>query len=325
MSAANETAGQPFHMLGRQVEGGSYGSAPSGAMHDGHSVTRALGRDGRAFAMLDGVSVHRHSIRIVLAFIGFIIVPSLASADGTQSDAALAKQLANPIANLISVPLQFNYDSGYGAAEGDKTFVNIQPVVPTSISEEWNLISRTVVPIIGQNDIAGDSGAQFGLGDTVQSIFLSPKTSAHGVVWGVGPVFLLPTATDDLLGGEQWGAGPTGVVLKQAGPWTVGGLANHIWSFAGDAGREDVNATFLQPFASYTYPTALSIFLSSESTYNWETKKWSVPINAGVNQLLDIGGQKVQLGFGVRYWAESTSSGPDGFGLRVNVTFLFPK
>src|SRR5688572_19920508 len=150
----------------------------------------------------------------------------------SAQDADLAKQLSNPIASLISVPFQFNYDSGFGPNDGDRVTLNIQPVIPISLNEDWNMISRTIVPVIWQEDIAGPSGDQFGLGDTVQSLFFSPKAPGPGgIIWGVGPVFLLPTGTDPLLGGEKWGAGPTGVVLKQSGPWTYGMLANHIWSF----------------------------------------------------------------------------------------------
>lgn len=238
----------------------------------------------------------------------------------------LAKKLSNPIASLISVPFQFNYDTGYGPNDGDKAFVNIQPVIPFSLNAEWNLISRTIVPVAWQQDIAGPSGDQFGLGDVVQSLFFSPaKPTDSGIVWGAGPVFLVPTATDSLLGGEKWGAGPTAVALKQSGGWTVGVLANHIWSFAGDSGRSDISTSFVQPFVSYTTPDAWTFSLNTESTYNWETQDWSVPINVSVAKLVVIDKQPVSLSAGVRYWAESPANGPEGFGFRTGVTLLFPK
>ena len=160
---------------------------------------------------------------------------------------ALAKKLSNPIASLISVPFQFNYDSGYGPDDGDKAYVNLQPVIPFKLNEDWNLISRTILPIAWQDDIAGPSGSQSGLGDITQSLFFSPsQPTESGIIWGAGPAFLVPTATDQFLGSEKWGAGPTAVVLKQSGGWTVGILANHIWSFAGDDNRPDISSTFLQ-------------------------------------------------------------------------------
>ena len=247
--------------------------------------------------------------------------------DAQESSEELAKKLSNPIASLISVPFQFNWDQGYGPDnDGDKAYVNFQPVIPFSLNEDWNLISRTILPIAYQNDILGPSGDQFGLGDTTQSLFLSPvKPGPGGIIWGAGPVFLLPTATDDLLGGNQWGAGPTGVALKQDGPWTVGILANHIWSFAGKNDVGSVNATYLQPFISYTTHDAWTFSLNTESTYNWEAEEWSVPINFLVTKLIRIDKQPISLGAGVRYWAESPVGGPDGFGVRTIVTFLFPK
>ena len=238
----------------------------------------------------------------------------------------MAKKLANPIAALISVPFQYNYDSGIGSANGHKSTLNIQPVIPIELNQDWNVISRTILPLIGQDNVAGRSGNQSGTGDVVQSLFFSPKAlTAGGWIWGAGPVFLLPTASDKLLGAEKWGAGPTGVALKQEGAWTYGALANHIWSFAGEKDRADVSMTFLQPFVSYITQTKTTLSLNTESTYDWNTSKWTVPINATVSQLFKVGSQPMQLGFGVRYWAQSPDSGPDGWGFRVMYTLLFPK
>ncbi|MEJ2470806.1 MAG: hypothetical protein P8Y96_06785 [Desulfuromonadales bacterium] len=239
----------------------------------------------------------------------------------------MAKQLANPIAALISVPLQLNYDQNIGPEDdGDKWLLNIQPVVPMDLNEKWNLISRTILPVVYQDDIFPGSGDQSGIGDIVQSLFLSPKEpTSGGWIWGAGPVFLLPTGSDDLLTADKWGAGPTAVALKQQGPWTYGMLGNHIWSFAGESDRADINLSFLQPFVSYTTPSALTYGLNTESSYDWKNEEWSMPLNATVSKVTKIGDQLVSIGGGVRYWADSPDNGPEGFGVRVILTFLFPK
>ncbi len=244
-----------------------------------------------------------------------------------KTEEELAKQLQNPVAALISVPFQFNYDKNIGANDdGERLTLNIQPVVPVSISEDWNLISRTILPVVYQDDIFTGAGSQSGIGDIVQSVFFSPKDpTENGWIWAAGPVFLFPTGSDDLLTTDKWGVGPTVVALAQRGPWTYGALANHIWSFAGDDDRDDLNATFIQPFLSYTTPTAWSFTLQTESTYDWENEQWSIPIAGIISKVTNIGGQTVSFSGGLRYWAESPDSGPEGLAFRAVVTLLFPK
>jgi hypothetical protein len=243
------------------------------------------------------------------------------------SDAELAKQLSNPVAALISIPFQYNYDSNIGPnRDGTKSYVNFQPVVPFHLNQDWNVISRTIVPLVAQSDIAPGSGSQTGIGDIVQSVFFSPqKPTANGVIWGVGPAFLIPSGTEPLLSARKWGAGPTGVVLWQSNGWTVGALANHIWSFAGDSSRPGVSSTFLQPFVNYTTKDLWTFGLNTESTYDWKHNQWTTPVNATVTKLVKFGQQPVSIGGGVRYYAASPDSGPHGWGGRVIVTFLLPK
>ncbi len=242
-------------------------------------------------------------------------------------DADLAKKLSNPIANLISIPFQFNYNDKIGPLhEGKQSYLNIQPVIPIHLNPDWNVISRTILPIVNQNDIAPGSGHQFGLGDTLQSLFFSPVAPGPGgIIWGVGPALQFPTATDMKLGTGKYSAGPTGVVLWQTGGFTYGMLANHLWSYAGDSNRREVSSTFLQPFVSYTTKDAWTFSLNTESTYNWVTDKWSVPINGTIAKLVRVGKLPVQIGGGLRYWAASpANAGPKDLGYRFFVTVLLP-
>jgi hypothetical protein len=245
------------------------------------------------------------------------------SAEQDMSD--LAEKLSNPVASLISVPFQNNFDFGGGPNnKGFRYTLNFQPVIPISLSTNWNLISRTILPFISQNDMVGTS-SQTGLGDITQSLFFSPKQSTDGGwIWGVGPAMLIPTATDDALGTGKFGIGPTAVLLKQQHGWTYGVLANHIWSVAGDSDRDNVNSTFLQPFLSYTTKTQTTFVLNTESSYDWEHSQWTVPINVAVAQLVKIGKSPVQFQLGAKYYAEGPSGAPE-WGLRFSVTLLFPK
>lgn len=245
----------------------------------------------------------------------------LASHAGGESAEGLAKKLSNPVADLISVPFQFNYDSGFGPKNAGKITLNVQPVIPISISEDWNVIIRTILPVIYQASPANGIEDTTGLGDTTQSFFFSPKKGE--IIWGVGPVIFWPTATDSTLGTRQWGFGPTAVVLKQDDGWTYGCLANHIWTIADNTGQA-VNSTYLQPFVSYTWKTATSLTLNTESTYDWINHRWTVPINLMVSQVLKLGELPVSIQFGGRYYVDAAAGQPD-WGLRLNFTLLFPK
>jgi hypothetical protein len=252
-------------------------------------------------------------------------VRASAAASDESSAAELSKKLSNPISSLISVPFQFNYDFGLGPdGDGVKSTLNIQPVVPVSIGKDWNMIVRTILPVVTQFDVSARGSNQFGLGDTTQSFFFSPKNPGpSGIIWGAGPAILYPTATDQLLGGDKWGLGPTFVVLKQSGKNTFGMLANHIWSVAGNDQRDNISSTFIQPFFAHNTPNGMTYSINSETTYNWETDQWTVPVNVLVAKTTTVGKQPVQVGVGGRYYFEKPEGGPD-WGIRFVLTMLFP-
>ncbi len=260
----------------------------------------------------------------LLTVLGLTVVAFTSSASAQDKEAELAKMLANPVANLMSFPLQSNWDFGIGVNDATRYTLNFQPVIPVSLNEDTTLIIRTILPVINAESPAPGIPDASGLGDTTQSFFFSPKKPTDsGWIWGAGPVFLWPTATEDLLGTGKWGAGPTVVLLKQSNGWTVGILANHLWSYAGDDNRSSVNATFLQPFLSYTTKTKTTFSLNTESSYDWTNQQWNVPINLSVSQLFKVGKIPFSAQFGGRYYAEGPSGGPE-WGLRATLTMLLP-
>lgn len=244
--------------------------------------------------------------------------PAEASGGG-ESDAALAQELANPVASLISVPFQNNAECCFGPDNGFRNTMNIQPVIPYQMGPDLTLIVRTIVPVIYQTHPAAFGGDQIGLGDTTQSFFFAPKLK--GFIFGVGPVFLWPTGTGGF-GSGRWGAGPTFVALRQQGGLTYGLLFNHLWSFAGRDDHARVSSTFLQPFVSYNFPDTTSLGLNTESSYDWVRTQWTVPINLTVGHLYKFGPQRVQFTLGGKYYAES-AAGPQ-WGVRFTTTLLFP-
>jgi len=237
----------------------------------------------------------------------------------------LAKDLANPISSLVSVPFQLNWDGSVGPEDQTRFQVNFQPVMPFRLSPSWNVIARVIVPLVSQPVLVPGGTPRFGVSDIVASAFFSPA-GRSSLTWGVGPVFLLPTTADPYLGTAKWGAGPTVVALKQAGPWTTGALANHLWSFAGDEDRDDVNQTFVQPFLAYTTANSWTFTLTSESTANWEApsgQEWTVPLILTAGKVLKIGKRPASVGFGVSDYLETPDGGPE-WKIRTFLTLLYP-
>ena len=243
-----------------------------------------------------------------------------------EDDTELAKKTQNPVADLISVPFQNNVNFGVGPKDDVQYILNIQPVIPFKLSEDWNLISRTIVPLIYQPELAPGVGEVFGLGDIQQSLFLSPAKPGK-VIWGVGPIFQFPSATDDSLGQGKWGAGPTAVALTVHGPWVLGALINNVWSFAGDSDRRDVNQMLLQPFVNYNLPDAWYVVTAPIITADWEADsddRWTVPMGAGVGKIVRLGKLPVNAQASAYYNVVRPDNAAE-WQLRIQIQLLFPR
>lgn len=254
----------------------------------------------------------------------FILVISVQAMAQEQSADELAKKLQNPIASLISVPIQPNFDFGIGPADGNRMIMNIQPVIPLSLNEKTNLITRVVLPVNTQKDVFGQSGSQSGLGDAIISGFFSPKAPTKGgLIWGAGPVLMVPTATDDAFASKKFGIGPTAVFLTQIKGFTVGALVNHIISVAGNEDTSDVSTSFLQPFIARNFSGGYALALNTELSQNWEADSTFGTINVIGSKVFAIGKQRCQFGLGPRipYGNGNLAS----WGFRTQFVLLFPK
>jgi len=246
---------------------------------------------------------------------------------GTAASSAqeIADKLSNPVANLISLPLQSNVDYGIGAHNGARYTLNVQPVIPVHLSPNWNLIARVVLPVIDQRDVTGEGNHEFGLSDATVTGFFAPSNSRNGFMWGFGPAFLVPTGTNDFLTTKKWGIGPSALVIKQVSGLTFGFLVNQLWSFAGDENRSDVNQMFLQPFFAKNFKSGAGLGVNAEITSNWIAHTTLATLNPIVTAVTRIGGQTISMAVGPRI----PLSGPDELraklGLRGVLIFVFPK
>ena len=251
---------------------------------------------------------------------------SVATSSAAPTDAtALAVKLQNPVADLISVQFQNNVNFGVGENNGMLYLLNFQPVIPLHITPEWNYIVRPVLPFISTSNVYGP-GYVSGLGDLEIETFLSPSAPGpFGIIWGIGPTSILPTATQKKLGGDVMTLGPSGVALWQKNGWTVGSLVTQNWRVAGPG---DYNATYLQPFIAHTFKTATTIGVDSESSYNWISEgadqDWTISFNNTYSQVIKIGKIPVQIGVALQYYAQSPVPGQQ-WGFRVNITPMFPE
>jgi hypothetical protein len=239
---------------------------------------------------------------------------------------ALAKAVQNPVASMISLPLQNNINTGIGPNDQTQNILNIQPVWPFELNADWNLITRTIIPVISQPGVLTPNGERInGLGDTTFTAFVSPS-DAGDIIWGVGPVFLLPTGKDELTA-DKWGAGISGVVLTMPGRWVIGSLVNNIWSFAG-SGDKDVNSFLWQYFINYNFDDGWYFTSAPIITANWEADsdhRWTVPFGGGMGKIFKIGKQPMNA----QLSAYKNVITPDDYGadwqFRVQLQFLFPK
>jgi hypothetical protein len=258
---------------------------------------------------------------ILILITGFV---NAQEAKPTLSAEELAKKLSNPIASLISVPFQNNTDIGIGANNGARNTLNIQPVIPLRISENLNLITRIVLPVITQYNVTGIGTHETGIGNAVLSAFFSPSNSKGGLTWGAGPVFMLP-GSNEYLSVKQLGVGPTAVALYQSKGYTVGALVNQIWSVAGKEGLDDLSMMFFQPFVSYNWKTGAGIGGNFEISQNWGAKTTSVWLNPTLSAVTSIGKQKTQFVIGPRFNLAAPDGSKADIGFRAAVVFLFPK
>jgi hypothetical protein len=247
---------------------------------------------------------------------------SFGSLSFDDDPAALAKELRNPVSSLARISTRSSFDMFLAAdREGWRYATAFEPVIPIRLHKDWNLISRTTIPLV-QEDGLFESTTQTGLGDVIQSVFLSPSQTGPFFL-GAGAAFLIPTATDTRLGSGKFGLGPALAIGKQHRAWTFGALTDHIWSVAGHSDRANVRTTRIQPFLAYTTRSAWTYSLDTETTYDWVGKHWSAPVHVEVAKVIRLGRQPLSVGAALRCWAATPPAGPQACGVRFTVTPIF--
>jgi len=263
----------------------------------------------------------KNTIHFLIVFLLLIGIKQNLSAQ-ELSAAELAKKAQNPIASMISVPFQNNTNFGIGEDNRTSNTLNVQPVIPFSLGEKWNLITRTIIPIVTMPDFnSAEKSSITGLGDINLSLFFAPTESK--VTWGVGPIIAFPTATDPALGYQEFSLGPSLVVVLMKGQWVYGATANHTWSTA----NSDVNSTLIQYFVNYNLPKSWYLSSAPIVTANWNAtsgNEWNIPFGGTVGKIFKIGKQAINAQAGGFYNAVKPDGGAD-WSTRFQLQFLFPK
>jgi len=267
-------------------------------------------------------------MNITNIWVPFLIVSILSMGPVFGQEAGegeLAKASQNPVGDLISLPFQNNTNFDVGPGGDVQNILNIQPVWPIALNTDWNLITRTIIPVVSQPEFVSNDGRTTGLGDTVFTAFLSPR-KAGKLIWGAGPALLLPTATDDVLGADKWGLGPSAVLLTMRGPWVVGSLFSNVWSVGG-SGAADVNLFTWQYFVNYNLPGGTYLTSAPVINANWEAdggNRWTVPFGGGIGKIFRVGKQPMNGQISAYYNVEKPELGPN-WQLRLQLQLLFPK
>lgn len=269
-------------------------------------------------------------VRSDVALVLLLVAGSAATGEPSDDASAplsrqqLAQEVENPLANLVAIPIETIWEGGAGPEDANRLALQVSPSVPFALGEDWLLVSRSAVPLlVHQQATEEGANSETGLGDIETSLFLTPRTTFMGSALGLGPILLLPTATDSALGAEAWAAGPTGAVVLERGAWSVGAITRHLWSYE-EHGEQEVNATLLDPWLNHAWESGFSVTLEGEASYDWNAEEWTVPIGAVLHQLVEIGGQQIDFGLQFLHFAERTPDDPN-WSVSFTIDLLFER